>query len=111
MGEEFEFGEGARPVGAEEAGEAAVGEEFPVGLAGGAVVGFVVGVTDALDGIATARAGKFVAAVDGHAFAEGGNFFRKFAGGFGAQASGPVGETLADGFEETRDFGGRKFLS
>jgi hypothetical protein len=110
LGEEFEFGEGAGPVSAEEAGEAAVGEEFAVGLAGGAVVSFVVGVADALDRIAATGAGKFVAAVDGHAFAEGGDFFGEFAGGFGAEASGPVGEAVADRFVKARDFGGGEFL-
>ena len=91
LGEEFEFGEGAGPVGAEEAGEAAVGEEFAAGLASGAIVGFVVGVADALDGITTTRAREFVAAMDGHAFAKGRNLFGKLAGGFGTKASGPVG--------------------
>ena len=44
-GEEFEFVEGAGPVFAEEAGKGAVGEEFAIGLASGAVVGFVGCVT------------------------------------------------------------------
>ena len=110
MGEEFEFGEGAGPVGAEEAREAAVGEESAVGLAGGAVIGFVVGVTDALDGSAATRAGEFVAAVDGHAWTERGDFLGERAGGFGAEASGPFGKAAADGFVEAGDFGGGEFL-
>ncbi len=73
--EGFEFVEGARPVGAEETGEAAVGEELAAGLAGGAVIGLVVGVSDALDLFAAARARLPVAAVDGHVLAEGGDFF------------------------------------
>src|SRR5208282_4585728 len=90
-GEELEFVEGARPVFAEEAGEGAVGEEFTGGLAGGAVVGFVAGVADALDFGSAARARLFVAAMDGHAFAESGDFFWEFAGGFGAKMIGPTG--------------------
>ena len=73
--EGFELVEGAGPVGAEEAGEAAVGEDFAAGLAGGAVVGFVVGVADALDGCGAAGAGEIEAAVHGHVGAEGGDFF------------------------------------
>jgi hypothetical protein len=109
-GEEFEFVEGARPVLAEDAGKGAIGEEFAVGLASGAVVGFVGGVTDALDFGVAARTGKFVAAVDGHAVAEGGNFFGEFAGGFGAEASGPACEAGADGFVQALDFGNGELL-
>src|ERR1700744_4487195 len=65
--------EGARPVGAEQAGERAVGEDAAVGLADGAVVGFVVGIADALDGCAAARAGKIEAALHGHLGTEGGD--------------------------------------
>lgn len=54
--EEIEFVEGARPVFTEEAGEGAIGEEFASGLAGGAIIGFVAGVADALDFGAAARA-------------------------------------------------------
>jgi len=105
-----EFVERAWPVFAKEAGEGAVGEEFAGGLAGGAIVRFVAGVADALDFGPAARAGLFVAAVDGHALAEGGDFFGEFAGGLRAQAIGPVGEVGADGFEEAHDFGGAEFL-
>ena len=75
MLEGFEFVEGAGPVGAEEAGEAAVGEDLAAGLAAGAVVGFVVGVADALDLFAAARAGLVEAAVHGHFGAKGGDLF------------------------------------
>jgi hypothetical protein len=86
--EGFEFVEGARPVGAEQAREAAVGEDLAAGLAAGAVVGFVVGVADALDFLAAARAGLVELAVDGEVGAEGGDFFGKRFVGFGAQAVG-----------------------
>lgn len=108
--EQVEFVEGAGPVFAEEAGEGAVGEEFAGGLAGGAVVGFVAGVADALDFCAAAGAGKFVATVDGHAFAEGGDFFGEFTSGFGAEVIGPGREAGADGLVEALNFGRAEFL-
>jgi len=67
----FEFIEGARPVGAEQAGEAAVGQHLAARLAAGAVVGFVVGIADALDHLSAARAGLVEAAVDRHSGAKG----------------------------------------
>jgi hypothetical protein len=108
--EEVEFVERARPIFAEEAGECAVGEEFASGLARGAIVGFVAGITDALDFGATAWAGKFVSAMDCHAFAKGGYFLGELAGGFGAEAIGPLPEAGAYGFEEALDFGDGEFL-
>ena len=82
--EKVEFVERAGPVFAKQAGEGAVGEEFAAGLACRAIIGFVGGVADALDFGAATRTGLFVTAVDGHAFAEGGDFFGEFACGFGA---------------------------
>ena len=79
-------------------------------MAGGAVVGFVGSVADTLNFGAAARARKFVAAVDGHAFAEGGDVFRKVASGFGAEAIGPSRETVTDGFIEADDLGIRQLL-
>ena len=66
---------------------------------------------NALDFGTAARAGKFVAAVDGHAFAEGGDFFGEFASGFGAEMIGPVREVGADSFIEALDFRDRELLS
>ena len=102
--EEFELVEGARPIFAEKARESAVGEELSAGLACEAIVGFVGSVTDALNFCVTARAGLFVAAVDGHAFAKGGHVFGEFSGSFGAQALGPTGERGACGGEEAPNF-------
>jgi hypothetical protein len=79
-------------------------------LAGGAIVGFIAGVADALDFRSAARAGKLIASVNGHAFAEGGNFFWEFAGGFNAQPISPSSEAGANGFEEALDFGDGEFL-
>ena len=66
----------------------------------GAVVGFVVGVADALDGLAAGGAGLAEAAVDGHVFAEGGDFFGEGFGGFGVEAVDPELERVAGGGEE-----------
>src|SRR6266851_6665793 len=102
-GEEFEFFEGAGPIFAEKAGEGAVGEELSAGLAGGAIVGFVGGVTDALDFGAATRTRLFVTAVNGHAFAKGGHVFGEFIARFGAEAVEPVSERGTGGFEEALD--------
>jgi hypothetical protein len=51
--EGFEFIECAGPVGFQEAGEASICQDFSAGLAFRAVVGFVVGVADALDFFST----------------------------------------------------------
>src|ERR1035441_1324937 len=108
--EGFELVEGARPIFAQEAGEGSVGEKFTVGLAGGAIVGFVGSVADALDGGAAAGAGKAIAAVGGHALAEGGDLLGECAEGLGAQPAGPFDEGFARGGVELRDVGGREFL-
>src|SRR6266705_4693563 len=103
-GEEFEFFEGAGPIFAEKAGEGAIGEELSAGLAGGAIVGLVGGVTDALDFGAATRTRLLVAAVDGHAFAKGGHVFGEFIACFRAEALGPANERGTGGFEEALDF-------
>src|SRR6266702_3090059 len=56
--EGFELVEGAGPVGPQQARQAAVGQNLAAGLALGAVVGFVVGVANALDLLAAAGAGQ-----------------------------------------------------
>jgi len=96
----FELVEGAGPVGAEETREAAVREDLSVGLALRAVVGFVVGVADSLDGCAAGWAGLSEAAVHGHVFAEGGDFFGEGCGGFGVEAGYPKTKRVASGGEE-----------
>src|SRR5713101_6719767 len=103
-GEEFEFFEGAGPVFAEKAREGAVSEELSAGLAGGAIVGFVGGVTNALDFGVAARTRLLVAAVNGHAFAKGGDVFGEFIARLRAEAVEPASERGTRGFEEARDF-------
>jgi len=72
-------------------------------LAGGAIIGFVAGVADPLNFGAAARAGSFVAAVDSHAFAEGGDFFWKFAARFDTEEISPLCEAGSNGFEKALD--------
>jgi hypothetical protein len=91
----FEFVERAGPVCAEEARQASVREDFSVGLAVGAVIGFVVGVADPLDGLAAGGAGLAKAAMDDHVFAEGGDFFGEGLGGFDVEAVDPELEGFA----------------
>ena len=108
--ERFEFVEGAGPVCAEEPGEAAVGENFSVGLALGAVIGFIVGVADALDGLAAGWAGFSEAAVDGHVVAEGGDFLGEVAGGFGVEAVNPELKSVAGDSVEALPLLGGEFV-
>jgi hypothetical protein len=106
--EGFEFVEGAGPIGTEEAGEAAVGEDFAAGLASWTVVGFVVCVADALDGCGAARAGLEIAAVRGHVGAEGGYFFGELELGFCIEAVYPGLERGTGGDVEAGElFGGK----
>ena len=102
-GEEFEFFEGAGPILAEKPGEGAVGEELSAGLAGGAIVGLVGGVTDALDFGVAARTRLLVTAVNGHAFAKGGDIFGEFIACFRAEAVEPASERGTGGSEEALD--------
>ena len=95
--EGFEFFESAGPVGTQETGEAAVGKDLAVGLALGAVVGFVVRIADALDGRAAGGAGLIETPVDGHVGAEGGDFFGEGFGGFCFEAGYPEIERVAGG--------------
>src|ERR1700745_2918619 len=66
----LEFVQCARPVFAEQARQSAISQKLSAGLAHGAIFGFVLRVTDALDFRAAARARLFVTAVHGHALPE-----------------------------------------
>jgi hypothetical protein len=85
----FQLVESAGPVCFEEAGQASVCEDLSAGLALGAVVGLVVGVADALYGLAAGWAGLSEAAVDGHVAAEGGDLLGKVSGGLRVEAVDP----------------------
>ena len=64
----FEFPQRPGPVALQESRERPVREESPAGLAAGAVVRFVTGIDDSLDGSPAHRARLTEAAVDSHAF-------------------------------------------
>ena len=58
--------------------KAAVGEDFATGLASGAIVGFVVGISDSLNRAAAARTGLAEAAVNRHLRTERSHALREF---------------------------------
>ena len=66
-------------------------------MAAGAVVGFVVGVADALDFFSAPWAGLTIAAVDGHFLSKRGNFFGEGGLRFSAEAIDPESEGAAGG--------------
>ena len=109
--EGLEFGQGARPVGTEQPGEAAIGEDFASRLAGRAVVRLVVRIANAENLVPAAGTGLPVAAVDGHALAEGSDFLWERDNGFGAEAVGPGLENFTGGCEEALPLGRRQFTS
>ncbi len=96
----FKLVECAGPVGSEETREAAVGEDSAAGLAGGAVVGLVVGVADALDRRGAAWAWEIEAAVNGHIRTEGGDLLGETLLGFLVEAIDPGPERVSRGFVE-----------
>src|SRR5207237_4035679 len=77
----FHFFESPGPVGLEEAGEGAIGEQAAAGLAARAVVDLVLGVDDPLHRRAADRARAPIAAVDGHLLAERGDVLGEALGG------------------------------
>src|SRR5262249_9027686 len=100
----FEFVERARPVFAQQAAQRAVGQEFAAGLAACAVVGFVRGVTDALDFGAAARARFAITSVDGHVGTKRRDLLGKFIAGFVAKFGSPESERAARGFVKAGNF-------
>jgi len=72
-----------------QAGEAAIGEDLSGGLAAGAIVGFVVGVANALDFFSTSQTGLAEAAVDLHVWVKGGYLFGERGCRFRAEAIYP----------------------
>src|SRR5690606_9431177 len=88
----LELFQGLRPVAAKEAGERAIGEQAPAGLASSAVVGLVLSVGDALDRRAAHAARLSVAPMDVHLRAEGRHLLRKPLTRLLPQACEPFGE-------------------
>ena len=109
--EGFQFIQRAGPVGAEEAGEATIGENFAVRLAAGAVVGFVVGVADSLNFLAAPGAGLSVTAVRCHPLSECGDLFGEVGCCICAQTVNPEGEGFASGVEEALPLIAGEFVS
>ncbi len=66
----------------------------------GAVVGFVIGIANALDLLAAPWTRLVEAAVHGHLGTKSGDFFREALFGLGAQALNPEGESGTRGSEE-----------
>ena len=96
----FKFIQSARPVGAQEARETAVGEYFATSLTARAIVGFVVGVADALDLLATARTRLIEFAVHSEVGTERSHALGKGPCGFVAEAIHPQRECGARDCEE-----------
>jgi hypothetical protein len=88
----FEFIKRFRPIFAQQSGQGTVGEKFAPGLAGGAVIGLIGRIADALNLSAAARTRLLVLAMYGHLRAESGYFFWKFCPRILLQDFSPTGE-------------------
>src|ERR1019366_8483108 len=100
--EGFQFLRSARPVLAEQPRERPVRQQPAAGLARRTIVGFVAGVTDALDPAAAAGTGMTVLSMGGHLRAERRHLFRELSLRLGAQPVHPFGEDLASGRVQPR---------
>jgi hypothetical protein len=79
-------------------------------LAVRAVVGFIVGVADALNFVAAAWAGLAIASVNGHVWSKRGHFFWEICGGFGAEFFDPERKRVARSGEECLPLGRLQFV-
>src|SRR5688572_12035227 len=91
----FERFERAGPIFTEETRERPIGQQASAGLAVGAVVGFVCGVDDPLDGVAADRAWLSIAAMNGHSFTEGSDLLWKLVACVLLEHHDPARERLA----------------
>src|SRR6185437_11228960 len=87
--ERLQFVQGARPVRSQQPRQTAVDEILAPGLAAGTIVGFIIGVANALNLCATSGTWFPIAPMNSHALAECGDLFRECAGCFRTQAAGP----------------------
>src|SRR5690606_16041343 len=85
------------PIVLQEQRERTVGQQLPTRLAGGAVVGLVVGIDDPLHRRATPRTGLLELAVDGHVRPEGSHLLRPPLPHFGTKPIAPFHQGLLDG--------------
>src|SRR6185503_845679 len=107
----FQFFQSFGPILFQKQREGAVGEKFSSSLAARAVIGFVVGVADALDGRAAIRTWFSVAAMDCHSLAERGDMLGKCVAGFDAQFFNPLAERFLCGAVQALDLLARKLRS
>ena len=101
---------GAREVRAQQPGETSVSQDLSAGLAASTVVGFVVGVANALDGITAARAGLAEAAMYRHLRAKRCDLFGEAPFRFGPETGYPKFQRGACGSEEAVPFFRCQFL-
>jgi len=87
-----------------------VSEKLSSGLTGGAIVGFIRSVTNALNLCAATRAGLFAAAMNGHAFAKGRHVSGKLSSGLATQAVGRARQRYASRIEEAMNLRYSKLL-
>ena len=81
--EGFQLLQCPRPVRAEQARETSVSKNFSARLTASAVVGFVIGITNALDLLAASRTGLVEAAMHGHLGTKSSDLLGEFFPGFG----------------------------
>ena len=98
------------PVILEQSRQGAIGEDLATRLTFGAVVRFIGSVDDPLNRRPAHRAGAAVLAVNGHARAEGGDFFGEAVANLCAQLGEPSGQRPAGRREESHDLDALQFL-
>src|ERR1700757_4489721 len=92
--ERFQLVQRSRPVGAEQARQAAICQDFPASLASRAVVGLVVGVADAQDFFTASWTRLAIPPVNGPAFPKSRYLFGECGSGFPLQTIDPELERL-----------------
>src|SRR5262249_35677326 len=107
----FEFLDRFGPIFLQKTREGPIRQEPSFGLAGGAIVGFVRFIPDALDPGTTSRTSLVVPAMNGHAFAKGGHFFRELVPILSAKTAHPLIERCACRLKQPAHFFIRKLLS
>src|SRR6266516_4830678 len=92
------------PIGLEQSRERSIGEHTAAGLACRAVVGFVVGVANALEGGSADWAGLLVAAMDRHPVFERAHLLWELRSRIRAQLLDPPSRGRSRGVVQSRDF-------
>src|SRR5262249_2723530 len=110
-GSNLELLDGFGPIFLQKTREGPIRQETSFGLAGGAIVGFVRFIPDALDFRVAARTSLVVPSVNGHAFSKGGHFFRELVPILSAKTAHPLIERCACRLKQPAHFFIRKLLS